>query len=173
MVILQDLLKFHREDDSLDAYIDVDMKRLSFVHLNSVHPEKDLGYYLILASPDEKFKPVKNAMAYGYTQITNIAYTVRKDNDYKYDFYVYNRETGDPLAGVTAKLWKEKYNYLLRRYNLVKYKTFTTNKEGYFHVPPTSQYGVNFYVEFVNDKDKIHTNEQFYQYKPYSPHYNE
>lgn len=136
-------------------------------------PEKEYGYYLILASADKEFSPKKNGMAYGYTQITDIAYTYRKDNKYKYDFYVYNRETGKPLSGVTARLWKEKYNYLIQRYNLVKYKVYSTDKDGHFHVPPTSQYGMNYYVEFDNGDDEIHTNEQFYQYKPYDPYYSD
>jgi len=129
--------------------------------------EQGYGYYLILAADNKEFADTNSAIAYACTQITNIAYTSRKDVNNAYDIYAFNRETGKPLPGIKAILWKEKYNYVLQKYTRVKYKTLTTGKNGNIHISPTSEYGVNFYVEFINGEDKLYTNEQFYQYRPY------
>jgi|AntAceMinimDraft_17_1070374.scaffolds.fasta_scaffold00712_4 uncharacterized protein YfaS (alpha-2-macroglobulin family) len=153
---------------------DKDLKNHGDYQIHNVEkkfPELEFGYYLVLASPKKDFSPKKNAIAYGFTQITNIAYTSRKDINNAYDFYVFNRETGEPLSGVAAILWKEKYDYTSKKYKMVRSGTYNSNKDGYFHVSPKSKYGVNFDIEFIKAKDKLFTNEQFYIYKPYK--YNE
>ncbi|MEZ5198577.1 MAG: alpha-2-macroglobulin family protein [Bacteroidales bacterium] len=44
MEILQDLTRFHLQDEEPAALVDVDLKRLTFVHQNSTIPEKDELY---------------------------------------------------------------------------------------------------------------------------------
>jgi hypothetical protein len=54
--LLQDLLKFHINDNSPDALIDADLKRLSFVHLNSTLDNKDALYLKALEDMENKYK---------------------------------------------------------------------------------------------------------------------
>ncbi|MFH2143628.1 MAG: alpha-2-macroglobulin family protein [Bacteroidota bacterium] len=131
-------------------------------------PQLELGHYLIIASTNKEFSNDSNTIAYGYTQITNIGYNERKDKMNAYDVYVFDRETGNPLEGVETILWMEKYDYVLQRYKLSKYKTFSSDKDGYVHVSATSEYGVSYYIEFVNKEDRLFTNNSFYQYNYYS-----
>ncbi|MBK7173758.1 MAG: hypothetical protein IPH84_11110 [Bacteroidales bacterium] len=42
--ILQSLLKFHQEDTNPEAFVEADLKRLSFVHQHCILPEKDSLY---------------------------------------------------------------------------------------------------------------------------------
>ncbi len=44
MEILQDLIRFHLNDEEPTAMVDVNLKRLEFIHLNSILPNKDSLY---------------------------------------------------------------------------------------------------------------------------------
>lgn len=45
LLIYQNLLSFHSNDTKPDAMIDADLKRLEFVHQQSVHPDKEQLYF--------------------------------------------------------------------------------------------------------------------------------
>jgi hypothetical protein len=48
VMILQNLIAFHYGDEDPTALVDANLKRLDFVHRNSIHPEKDSLYYQAL-----------------------------------------------------------------------------------------------------------------------------
>ncbi|MFH2095339.1 MAG: hypothetical protein ABIJ16_06530, partial [Bacteroidota bacterium] len=165
----EDLMKYLAKLDPVKEF-SVDLKDDGDYQSHNTElkmPELETGYYLVLASNDKSFTHSKNGIAYGYIQATNLCFTERKDMDNAYDVYVFDRESGKPLKGVSATLWKDKYDYLLKRYKLSKYKTFTTDKDGFFHVPATSENGVSYYIELNNGSDGMYSTNQFYQYKPY------
>ena len=54
--ILQSIIRFHQADPNPEAFIEADLKRLSFVHNNAVIPEKDSLYYSALSNLASVYK---------------------------------------------------------------------------------------------------------------------
>lgn len=131
-------------------------------------PDLPLGHYIILASANKEFTIKDNGIAYGNTWISNISYIQRGAEEDGYEFTVLDRERGYPLSGVKAQLLYEKYNYITRDYEYKKGAAYTTDENGYFTVPPPSEYR-NFMVEFTYGDDKLNTRDMFYQYRRYPP----
>lgn len=137
-------------------------------------PELGFGHYVILIGSDKNYSYKNNGVAYAATWISNISYVNRRMENGSYDFYVQHRLTGEPLKGVTAQLYYEKYNYTLRKYEYVKSEKYTTDENGYFNVPPTNDYR-NFSIDFTYKypvgvsaiTDKLQTDNSIYQYRTY------
>ncbi|MGZ4116974.1 MAG: alpha-2-macroglobulin family protein [Bacteroidia bacterium] len=140
-------------------------------------PELPLGHYVILMGSDKDFSYKENGVSYAATWSSNISYVDRRMTDGSYDFYVTNRETGAPLRGVLAQLYYEKYNYTTRTYEYVRSEKYTTDDNGFFNVPPTSDYR-NFTIDFSygsispfvqgkGETDHLQTDNGIYQYKSY------
>lgn len=123
-------------------------------------PALEIGQYVILAGTDENLSYHKNAVAYTFTIISTISYIFRpvpSGNDgthYSgYDLFVMHRELGTPLTDVKIRVWYQKYNYKLRKYETTKGSTFTTNNQGYCRISADNK-NYNFYLEFIRDKGK-------------------
>ncbi len=137
-------------------------------------PELGFGHYVILIGSDKTFSTQNNGVAYAATWVSNISYVNRRMENGSYDFYVQNRSTGEPLKGVSAQLYYEKYNYTLRKYEYVRSEKYTSDENGYFNVPPTNDYR-NFSIDFTykyelagaNITDKLQTENGIYQYRNY------
>jgi hypothetical protein len=72
----------------------------------------DNGLYILLASIDSNFSLLKNLLAKQVFYASNISYI----SNGKSDFYVLDRNSGQPLPGATIQIWERKYNYNSRRY---------------------------------------------------------
>jgi uncharacterized protein YfaS (alpha-2-macroglobulin family) len=135
-------------------------------------PEMKFGHYVILVASDSAFSCQKNGIAYAGTWISNISYVNRRMEDGSYDFYVQHRLSGEPLKGVVAQLYYEKYNYTTRRYEFTRSEKYTSNEKGYFNVPPIEEYR-NFSVDFTYKydlgpafmTDELQSDNGIYQYK--------
>lgn len=135
-------------------------------------PELMFGHYVILVGSDTNFSYKNNAIAYAATWISNISYMNRRMQNGSYDFYTLNRATGEPMKGVTAQLYYEKYNYTLRKYEYIRSEKYTSDENGYFNVPPTEDYR-NFSIDFTYKygvgpafiSDKLQTDNGIYQYR--------
>jgi len=129
-------------------------------------PVKDFGQYVVLSSADKNFKLDTNAIAYGAYWVTNLSYNFRKNEDESIDIFVADRETGEPLKGVNAQIYIQKYNYTSRENQLNKEEGYTTDEFGMFTINPTSNYRY-MYVNLTTGKDQYNNANQLYQYKPY------
>ncbi len=127
-------------------------------------PELPVGNYVILSGSDPDFSYEKNAVAYTTCWVSNISYVTRRRQDGGFDFYLLHRETGEPLADVTAQLYAQEYDYIFRKYKYVKLDAFKTNADGFFSVASVSDYR-NFDIEFTRGKDRLFLNDNFYQYR--------
>jgi len=140
--------------------------------LEAKMPELPVGFYIILASNDKNFNLKEGTVAYYSTFVSNISYISRKTEKGGYDFYLFNRETGTPLKNAGAQSFHEKYNYITRDYDYVKGDYYTTNEDGYFHIPEIlskDDYSRYFYFHFTYQNDNLTTENEFYQYKYYPP----
>ncbi|PLX06700.1 MAG: hypothetical protein C0594_06595, partial [Marinilabiliales bacterium] len=133
-------------------------------------PELETGYYVLIASDNKEFRTDSSAFAYAYTSVTDIAYVQRKNSKEEYEYYVFSRSTGKPLANVIASIWKEHYNYILQKYVYTKSGSKSTNNEGYFKIKAPYDYR-SFYLDFKYGDDELYTDESFYQSRPYNSNY--
>ncbi len=124
------------------------------------------GTYFILASIDPNFSLTKNIIARQLTYVSNISYIHTNTNDY----YVLNRDNGQPLAGATVQLWESEYNYKTSEYDLKKLESYTSDKNGFFKIKQRTEYH-NFRIQIKHGGDELflydgHTD---YIYNSYTP----
>ncbi len=117
------------------------------------------GVYLILASVDPNFSLSKNIIAKQVTYISNISYIHTNTSDY----YVLDRDLGQPLANTQVQIWQSVYSYTLNRYEEIKAEKYTTDKNGYFKMKETSDYR-NFLLQVRYGSDELFMDENNYTY---------
>jgi uncharacterized protein YfaS (alpha-2-macroglobulin family) len=141
------------------------------------------GDYIVLAGTSENLSYDKNAVAYCFTTISNISFINRNTPDGSMEFYVLNRQTGEPMSNVDVTMFIQKYKPDSYKYEYDKSKSYTTNSEGYFVIRPPKEY-ISYYLEFEKDKDFLNSalngrdflntyylNGLFYQYETPSKEY--
>ena len=126
-------------------------------------PELPFGFYVVLASNTKDFSTNENIISYSNFWITNISYVNRTREKDAMDFYIINRETGEPLANVNAQAYTSGYNNLTRSYEPTKWKKFITDENGHFEIPVAIEYRY-FWIDFTNGNDRFVTDNSFYQY---------
>jgi hypothetical protein len=126
------------------------------------------GTYLLLASIDPNFSLTKNIIAKQQTYVSNISYIHTNINDY----YVLDRDNGQPLANATVQLWESTYNYNTSKYDETKKEKYTTDKNGFFKLRESKDYR-NFYIQVINGTDELFLDENnsSYNYNSYAPEY--
>lgn len=92
------------------------------------------GEYMVLYSHAANFSTKKNAVAYAFTVITNISYLHRSAKDGGTECYVLHRQSGEPLAGVNATVYSQRYNSKKSEYESVKVGTYVSDVSGYFKI---------------------------------------
>lgn len=118
------------------------------------------GSYMLLASADENFVLSKNILAAQYFHVSNIAW-MHNGNE----FFVVNRESGQPLAKANIVLWEGVYNYDQRTYIQTKADTYTSNANGNFRItkaPGKDSYNRTLEVRYENDF--LHLDDRAYAY---------
>ncbi|MBC8767625.1 alpha-2-macroglobulin [Arenibacter sp. BSSL-BM3] len=66
IVVYQQLLDFHSQDPSGEAYVDVDIERLKYIREHAVFQNKDQQYLEVLQNTAEALKSNKNSALYQY-----------------------------------------------------------------------------------------------------------
>ncbi|HEY8935173.1 MAG TPA: alpha-2-macroglobulin family protein, partial [Cyclobacteriaceae bacterium] len=126
------------------------------------------GEYMVLYSNRADFAINNNALAYAFTVISNISYVHRNVTDGATEFFILNRKTGEPLVGVKADVFANKYNSSKGYYEGVKAGTFTSDAAGYFKILlMKKENSRNFYVNFskgadVNSTESIDRQNYYY-----------
>ncbi len=92
------------------------------------------GEYMVLFSHHADFATEDNGLAYAFTVISNISYLHRTLKDGSTELYTRQRESGEPLAGVSATVYSQIYNNKKSAYEKVKVGTFTSDANGYIKI---------------------------------------
>jgi len=126
------------------------------------------GTYLILASIEPSFSLTKNIIAKQQTYVSNISYIHTNNNDY----YVLDRDNGQPLANAQVQAWEQKYNYNKNNYEDIKAEKYTTDKNGFFKLKESKEYR-NFFLQVTYGTDELFMDENnaSYNYNSYSPEF--
>lgn len=134
------------------------------------------GEYMVLFSHQAEFKTSDNALAYAFTMVSNISYVHRTLKDGSTEFFVLNRQSGEPMAGVTANVYTQRYSSSKGEYESIKAGTFTSDAKGYFKVPffknedrrsfsVTFTKGQDFNSTESIDRRYYYSSESIYQYQ--------
>lgn len=87
------------------------------------------GEYILLASDTKDFSGKKTVLGARFFYVSGISY-VNSNNDY----FVLNRDNGQPLAKATVQVWEQRYDYNLSKYIKEKGKSYTADANGYFRL---------------------------------------
>ena len=115
-------------------------------------PKLKAGHYLILAGTDKNFEYDKNAVAYGYTWVTNLSYNYSY-RDSKIHFLLQDRRSGTPVPDVEVSLFQQKYDRKNSRYVTDLIQSGLTNKEGLCEIiRPERLYNLQVLLQKKNDR---------------------
>ncbi|MDP4266534.1 MAG: alpha-2-macroglobulin family protein [Bacteroidota bacterium] len=128
-------------------------------------PSLKCGYYVLIASTGDKFDSENDRISFIDFYSSEISYINRQAENGIYNFYVFNRETGEPLKDVNAQLYFSKFNYNTRKNEFNKGYVFTSDKDGLITISSDKENNQNFYIKFSKEKDELFSNEQFYLFR--------
>lgn len=117
----------------------------------------DNSTYFILASIEEDFSLQKNIIAKQLTYVSNISYIKNNQGEY----YVLNRDNGQPYNNATIQIWQTKYNYTKSENEEVKAENYTTDKNGLFKLKQSKEYR-NIVFQIKAGADELFSDENNY-----------
>ncbi len=125
-----------------------------------------MGTYFILASMEPGFLLSKNIMARQLTYVSNISYIHTNAVEY----YVLNRDNGQPLANAQVQLWESKYNYQDGNNMEIKAEQYTSDETGFFKLKESRDYR-NFFMQVKHNKDELFLDDSqgYNTYNSYEP----
>ncbi|HMK26878.1 MAG TPA: alpha-2-macroglobulin family protein [Chitinophagaceae bacterium] len=122
------------------------------------------GEYVLVASTDKDFSGKKTILGARLFYVSGISYVNNLD-----DFFVLNRDNGQPLAKAAVQVWEQKYDYKTSSYIKEKAKLYTTDANGYFRMEKqkrdVSNYGgYSYLLEITHNGDRLFMNDLVYDY---------
>ena len=122
-----------------------------------------VGSYYLLASADPKFDKNKNPLGARLFHVSAISYVNRQQ-----DFFVLDRQSGQPLAGAKATIYKQVYDYKTSKYAKVVQGNYTADRNGHFKMAATKErdyYG--YFVDLQHGADRLIQDEPTHEYYYY------
>ncbi len=122
-----------------------------------------VGKYMLLMSTDQQFTGKKTLVGGRILYVSNISYV--NDND---DYFVLNRQSGQPLQAAKVQVWENKYDYTAQKYIRAKGQLVTTDKQGYAKLVYKKEKNEKRYsseskfLEFTYGNDKLLIDEPEY-----------
>ncbi|MBK9465066.1 MAG: alpha-2-macroglobulin [Chitinophagaceae bacterium] len=123
-----------------------------------------IGEYLLAASSDKDFDGTKTILGARLFYVSAISYTNNTD-----DFFVLNRDNGQPLAKAAVQVWEQKYDYKQSQYVKEKGKTYTTDANGFFKMDKVRRDGngysnYSYLLDITHNNDKLFMNDLVFNY---------
>ncbi|MCD4793469.1 MAG: hypothetical protein K8R54_09570 [Bacteroidales bacterium] len=160
--IFENALKIHEINKDLPKDDDFNSHSAELI-LNEIN---DPGFYILFISNNENYTYKKGLASYKTFTVSNISYTRQILYDGSYRYFVADRNTGEPLKGVSCQLWNSKYNYSLRKYVRVNKATYYTDENGFITVKSIKNKNYSYwYIDFKKDNDFLTTANSIYLYK--------
>ena len=130
-----------------------------------------LGHYILIASSDKEFKYQKETYQFSAINVSNLAYISKSTKNQTQEFFVTNRETGEPQKDVKAEVFIQRYDYGARGYVVEKRGTLTSDKNGSVVVKESlikTNNNNSFYVIFSKGNDVLNTKDFYNLYNYYN-----
>jgi len=93
------------------------------------------GTYVVLSSTDAAWDPKKSLLTGAQVVVTSMAY-IREGHDY----FMLNRETGQPLNDVRAEVWKPGWSGTRQIWQPLSGQTYHTDQLGHFRLGQLTEY---------------------------------
>jgi hypothetical protein len=131
------------------------------------------GEYLLLGSTDKDFNNKKALLGARLFYVSNISF-VNNVND----FFVLNRDNGQPLANAAVQVWEQKYDYKQSKYIKEKAKLYKTDANGFFKKEKQTEEGAKRYsnysylLDITYNNDRLFMNDlvtDYYYYRDNAP----
>ncbi len=116
------------------------------------------GMYLLIGSLNEDFAPGKNILSKQLCYISNVSFINSGE-----DYYVLDRDNGQPLAEADVQVWENKYNYNTSTYDNSKAEAYTTDASGYFKMKSFKDYR-NIVLQINHNGDELFLDDQLNTY---------
>jgi len=126
------------------------------------------GDYILLIGTDKDFNSKKTVLGARLFYVSTISFT----NTAK-DYFVLNRDNGQPLADATVQAWEKKYDYTTYKYVRQKAKLYKTDANGFFRMekPPktnTNRYSnYSYQLDITYKKDRLFMDDMISDYYYY------
>ena len=131
-------------------------KHRAEIKIDSLSP----GIYALFSSVDEHFSEQKNPMAIAYFYVSNIAFI-----NNNLDYFVLNRETGQPLPRVNVQAWYQYYDSRQSKWLERRGENFITDKNGSFSISkPKTDNNNSLRLEFTSMNDHLFMDDQIQLY---------
>jgi len=115
-----------------------------------------VGEYVLLTSSGKGFIDTLNKLSYQTIYVSNISY-IKNGADY----FVLNRETGEPLENVKVQISQEQWNATKQKNEFGIIGEKITDKNGLFSVT-VKEYFANYRFSFTSANDKLQIRTQEY-----------
>ncbi|MBL7708741.1 MAG: alpha-2-macroglobulin, partial [Chitinophagaceae bacterium] len=123
------------------------------------------GEYVLVAGSDRDFKNEKTVLGARLFYVSSISY-VNNSNDY----FVLNRDNGQPLAKAAIQVWEQKYDYQLSKNIKVKGKLYQADQNGFFRLDKkateeSKRYeNFSYYFDITHNGERLFMNDLQYDY---------
>ncbi|MFN8291119.1 MAG: alpha-2-macroglobulin family protein [Chitinophagaceae bacterium] len=126
------------------------------------------GEYILLAADNKDFNNKNAVMGARFFYVSGISY-VNKQND----FFVLNRDNGQPLAKAAVQVWEQRYDYTASKYIKEKTRSYTTDNNGFFRMEKKKRAAndyssYNYLLEINHNGDRLFMNDLVYDYYYYN-----
>lgn len=132
-----------------------------------------VGEYLILAGTGDDFNDRKTLLGAKVFYVSDISFVSNAD-----DFFVLNRDNGQPLANASVQVWETKYDYDQSRYVKQKTKLYKTDHNGFFKKEKQFDQAIKshsytpYLLDITHGNDRLFMNDaisDYYYYRDDSP----
>lgn len=125
------------------------------------------GEYVLLASDQKDLGGKKTIIGARYFYVSGIGYVNYGDN-----FFVLNRDNGQPFSKATVQVWEQRYNYTQSKYVKEKGEIYTTDANGYFRLEKrktdANYSNYSYLLEITANGDRLFMNDYVYDYYYYN-----
>ncbi|KIC90716.1 hypothetical protein OI18_22720 [Flavihumibacter solisilvae] len=121
-----------------------------------------VGEYFLLASNEESFSKGNNFLAAQFFHVSTISFTGRNN-----DYFVLNRNTGQPISNASVQVWHMQYDYDRRRNMRQKGGSYRTNEQGYFRYNENiKDRGILLEISKGDDALFVREDKYYWEYTP-------
>ncbi len=123
------------------------------------------GDYILAASDSKNFDSKKSIIGARFFHVSTISY-VNSNND----FFILNRDNGQPLAKASVQVWEQKYDYNSRKYVKEKGPLYTTDANGHFYLvepkkDPKNYSSYSYVLDIKHNEERLFLDEYSYAYR--------
>ncbi len=126
------------------------------------------GEYMLLASNEKDLGNKKTVLGARLFYVSAISYVNNAE-----DYFVLNRDNGQPLAKASVQVWEQKYDYKQSKYIKEKGKLYTSDANGFFKMEKpkkqaTDYSSYSYLLEVAHNGDKLFLDDLVYDHYYYN-----